>query len=562
MKAMNERTVIPLVKQGYPTAFPIDRCIPLPHPPLVVDYNGPPPSKNIEILNPIGFERIKMHKNDNILRFPAPTLQQVRAIKETNPNTKTPAPANSVNIDAFESWVLYLRVLSNFLSTNVYPAFRDDGHFMEQVEDMVEGIMISKRKLDEINTASSKRQKGTQGYAVLPEANVEDVDMNEQTAEPEDPIEIELRRAKPASSMEKAWGTPDEIPNANGLFFPFVPELASYDESTVPRLVEDYLLQSLGSTPEQQIDRYSKIKSAWGLISKTDSGNIVAHLTLVVRLSITSQGRCFPIIQDGIYQGSVLSGGRLFVGLNGVVYRSLSFDKLQEETGNYHLHSRVLRQIAEISTGLEFDSADDDDMRKLRTIAGVQTLRALRAVLMTKDLNESERDEIKKLSVHLRFKNDSHLPVNPQTISRILFSMTVSEDKEDLTLPLHHSALFSRDKVFVSLSAFGYQAPSFQLENCPKVSVSDSKPPTTLVIRQKTLDIATLDWKTMIDHKEIRNNPRNLSRANRDRTVTGQDKINLWKSLKDMCGANQDPGSAKNDEAGIVIDTGDGLTEW
>jgi len=560
LKAQNEQVVIPLVKQGYTTNFPVDKCIPIPHPPLVIDYNGPPPSKVIEDFGTIGFERIKMQRNDNIIRFPTVTLANVRAIKNTNPNMKTPAPSNSVNIEAFDTWILVLRVLSNFLRTHVYPAFRDDGHLMEEVESMVENIMISKRRLDELTAESVKKRKGNDGQVVTDDGGADSMDVEDDDNPPL--VDVELRKAKPPSSMEHPWGTSDRIPNASGLFFPYIPELATYDDVTVPSVFENHLLASLGNTPEQQIDRLSRIKSAWGIISKTDTGNIMAHLCKVILLSITAQARTFPIIQDGIYQGSILSGGRFFIGLNGQVFRPLSFDKLQEEAGSYHMHSRVLLQIAEIATGLEAPGEDDEEKAKLADITSSRTNRHLRSVLMRKDLNESDRDEIRKLVPHLHFKNDSHLPVNSQTINRVLTHMTVAEDKEDLTLPMHHSALFSRDKVFVSLSAFGFQAPSFSLDNCPKVSLADPKPPSTLVIRQKTLEIATVDWKNMIDSKEIKNNPRNLSRANRDRTITGNDKVVMWKCLKDMCGSNQGDLSNKEADVGFVVDTGDGLDDW
>jgi len=561
LKAKNENMVVPLTKQGYPTNFSVDKCLPIAFPPLVIDYNGPPPSKFIEKFNDIGFERIKMHKNENILRFPSLSLKNLRDIKETSPNTKTPCPANAVNLDALESWILVVRVMSNLLHTHVYPAFKDDGHFMEEIEDMVNNIMIKRKGVDSTDDNPTKRRRGNDGVEIVDE---EDEEMEEVLSQPRPDIEIELRKAKPPAGNERPWGTSDTIPNASGLFFPFVPELASYDNNTIPRLFEDYLLQSLGITPESQIERLTKIRSSWGLISKTDAGNVIAHLGKVILLSITSQTRCFPIIQDNIYQGSILSGGRFFIGLNGQILRPLTFDALQEETGSYNLHSRVLQQIAEIATGLELggDNTENDE-GLLNRITSVQTIRGLRAVLMVENLTESDRDEIKKLAVHLRFKNDSHLSVNTQTITRILNHMTTSEDKEDLTIPMHHSALFSRDKVFVSLSAFGYQAPSFSIDNCGKVKLSDSKPPSTLVIRQKTLDVATIDWKNMIDSKEIKNNPRNLSRANRDRTITGNEKIVMWKSLKDMCGSNTGGPILDNEsDGGVNVGDGDNLDQW
>jgi hypothetical protein len=557
MKATNEKTVVHLIHQGYTTNFPIAKCLPVSVPPLVIDYGTTPPAKFVEELGTIGFERIRIQKNENILRFPAPSINQIRKIKETNPNTKTPCPAGAMNLDALDTWILSLRVISNLLTTHVYPAFRDTGHMMEEIETMVSELMTQKREAPEtLESGKTKQLKTNQGEAVatVTGEEEEDVSMEEQPQT----TEVILRKAKPSASTILPWGTASEIPNASGLFFPFIPELASYDGDTIPRLFEDYLLQSLGNTPEQQLDRYSRIKSAWGIISKTDTGNVMAHLGKVILLSLTSQGRCFPIVQDGIYQGSVLSGGRLFVGLNGQIHRPLDFDKLQEETGSYHLHSRVLNQIAEIVNGGELDKDANETAQK---VIATKTIRHLRNVLLEAEISESDRDEIRKLAVHLHFKNDNHLSVNPQSISRILTLMSVTEDREDARLPMHHSALFSRDKVYVSLAAFGFQAPSFNVENCPKVNLKDSKPPTTLVVRQKPLDIATLDWKRMIEEKEIRNNPRNLSRANRDRTITANDKTMIWGKLKEMCGAMVLP-DEKREEVGFVVDTNDGLDDW
>lgn len=559
MKASNENVNISLVSQGYPTNYPIDQCLPLNVPSVVIDYGTTPPAKYTEKLGKLGFERIKMQKNDHVLRFPEPTLDMIREIKTTNPQTRTPCPQGAINLESVDTWVLVIRVLSSFLSTHVYPAFRDDGHLMEHNEVIQEQIPQKRAAPTELAKETVKKARKDDDDEEYHDDNEEDMEMEEEEVVEEPPTVI-LHKAKPSDRTIKPWGTPEQLPNASGLFFPFVPELASYDDTTIPRLFEDYLLQALGNTPEQQLERFARIKSAWGIISKTESGNVLAHMGKVIHLSITSQGRCFPLIHDGIYQGCVLSGGRLFVGLNGNVYRPLSFDKLQEETGNYQLHSRVLANIAAIANGADLDGKTDTV--EAEGVIKAQSLREVRSWLLKAEISEADRDEIRKLAVHLHFKNDSHLPVNPQTIKRVLDDMTLKEDDEDMTLPLHHSALFSRDKVLVSLAAFGFQAPSFNIDNCPKIALKDAKPPTTLVIRQKPLDIATLDWKRMIENKEIRNNPRNLSRANRDRTLTANDKIMIWGKLKEVCGAMVIPIEQDTEEGGVGVEPNDGLDEW
>jgi hypothetical protein len=547
MKAYLTRVNVPLNQQGYLAQLPLNQCIQIGHPPLVIDYNGPIPSKHVDILGTIGFERIKMNKTDNILRFPSITLDQAKEIHRTNPNLTTPAPVNTVNLAAFESWISVLKLVSLLLLSHTYPAFTDDDHFLGDIDTLLEDLTKRKAGSELGNTPKRARQ----GDAVNRNRGEGDEEMvDEDDLLLPDESTITLHKAKPPRNNVPGWGTPDELPNASGLFFPFVPELTSYDTVTVPRLIETFLIQSLGNKPEKQLEILDKIRSAWGIIGKTDAGNAMAHLCKVIHLSLRAQARAFPFVIDGVYQGCVLSGGRFWVGVNGQVYRPLSYIKLQEETGSYHMHSRVLDRIMELVDDVDF--------------ARPETMRSLRQVLLAATLTEEDRDEVRKLSVSLHFKNDKFLAVNAQTLMRVLQDIISLGDAEDLSLPMHHSALFSRDKVFVSLSSFGYQAPSFQIDNCPKVSLSSVKPPQTLVVRQKPLDVATVDWKSMIESKEMRNNPRNLSRANRDRSIVGNDKTALWGELVKFARA---VGGREQDRSGIVEEEGreaddDDLNVW
>jgi len=539
MKAYISRTNVPFNQQGYLANLPIEGCLPIGFPPVVIDYKGPIPSKFVDILSQIGFESIKMNRVDNILRFPSVDLDQIQAIRKTNPNATTPAPVNTINLQAMEAWIIVLKLVSLLLRSHTYPAFTDDDHFLDEHDNLTEEL--SKRKAGEEMGNTPKRGRTGAGGDRNRTAEGGDVEMaSNPTVEPKESA-IVLHKAKPPRADVVAWGSPLELPNTSGIFFPYVPELTSFDTQTVPRFIETALIQSLGNKPEKQLEMIEKIRSAWGVVGKTDAGNVMAHLCKVVHLSLRAQARAFPFVIEGVYQGCVMSGGRFWVGINGQVYKPLPFAALQEETGSYHMHSRVLNRILEI--------IDDEDIRR------PDTMRTLRRVLLDATLTEDERDEVRKLAVNLHFKNDKFLAVNAQTISRILKDLTSSDNSEDSTLPMHHSALFSRDKVLVSLSAFGYQAPSFQIENCPKVSLTSSKPPQTLVLRQKPLDVACVDWKHMLESKEMRNNPRNLSRANRDRSIVGNDKTTLWGELVKLA---QVGGGVEKDRSGNV---GDGNPE-
>jgi hypothetical protein len=546
LKSYITRESVPFNRTGYPVSVPLNVCMDIGNPPLVIDFKGPIPSKHVEALDAIGFERIRVNRTDNIVRFPVVDFDEAREIRNMNPNATTPAPVNTVNLQSFEMWILVLRLISNLLLAHTYPAFTDDGHMVDELDELTEDLR--KRPAETILQNTPKRVREEAGMQVNPDEIDVDLDMDDDPSS--EHIPVPLYRAKPPRLGVAGWGTPDTIPNTSGLFLPYIPELGSYDKVTVPNLIEEYLIQSLGDKPERQVERMEKIRSAWGLVGQTDAGTVMAHICKVISIALRSQARTYPIIREGIYQGSILSGGRFFIGMHGTVFRPIAFAKLQEETGSYHLHSVVLDKILESAPIMS---------NKKRPA----TMRSLRTHLLAATLTEEERDEIRRLAVHLHFNNDKFLAVNAQSIGQILDDLSSPEGLGNDDLPLHHSALFSKDGVLVALSAFGYQAPSFLIENCPKVSLSSSKPPNTLVVRQKPLDLAVVDWKKILESKEIRNNPRNLSRANRDRSLVGNDKTVVWgrlnKLASDVGGVALDTSTSGIQDLGLA---GDGVEDW
>ena len=49
---------------------------------------------------------------------------------------------------------------------------------------------------------------------------------------------VYLSKAKPARIDFDPWGDLSMVPNCDGIFVPYVPQLASYDIKTVPELIE------------------------------------------------------------------------------------------------------------------------------------------------------------------------------------------------------------------------------------------------------------------------------------------------------------------------------------
>lgn len=519
MSAYVKQQAVPTSEVGYPVSLEISNCFPIRLPNLVISFKGQVPTSALEKLNIVGFERTKVNKKDDILVFSDFTFDEAREILGTNPIRVTPAPAGAVNLQAFTSFVVVLKVLSNFLRAHTYPAFADEDHLTD-VEAMLEVVHLEKRAADEHKAAPPSKKAKVDDAVFVEDEEMEDTDT---PSPPKPKKEIHLKRAKPPAPNNLGWGTPSQIPNTSGLFFPFVPELASFDNKTVPDLIDDFFLKALGKTPENQVQKSDEIRSAWGVVSKTETGNILAHIAKIVNLALRSQTRAFPLISDGVYHGSILSGARFYLGHYGKVVYPITYGKIQEETSSYQFHTKVLRAILNI-----VDEKTDGKIEK------PTTMRGLRALLLDANLSEENRDEIRRLAVHLNFK-EKFLGLNAQTIIKLLNEFENLAEPND-ELPLHPNALFSQDAIFVALSAFGYQAPSPMIDSCPKIKVTGT-PPQTLVFRQKPVDLATLDWKKILETKEITNNPRNLSRQNRDRSMTGNDKTTVWGKMVETMSA-------------------------
>ena len=60
------------------------------------------------------------------------------------------------------------------------------------------------------------------------------------------------------------------------------------------------------------------IRSAFGIIGRTDSGNVLAHLCKTLRIALRAQARLFPIFDGRTYEGSIVSGSKFTIAINGL----------------------------------------------------------------------------------------------------------------------------------------------------------------------------------------------------------------------------------------------------
>jgi hypothetical protein len=250
----------------------------------------------------------------------------------------------------------------------------------------------------------------------------------------------------------------------------------------------------------------------------------MSHLAKMISLAITSQTRAFPLFSNGQYAGTILSGGRFVVHFEDDTLVPEEYQQLQTRVQELRLHSTVLKTIATFVSG-------DVDVQK--TVEDMKTMRSLSNYLLKSDLSEDTRDNIKKECIHLRFP-EKYWPINPTTVTHFLDLVSgTSPDVNDESIPLHPSYLFNPDRNLRWLSAFGYTAPSFLIPNASIISVKKGTAiPKKLTTITVGLDAAASDFRTMMDRKEIRNDPKDLSKDSKFKAYSKADGPMVWEALK------------------------------
>nr|WNA22198.1 MAG: hypothetical protein [Downy mildew lesion associated ambivirus 3] len=519
MEATSSNTIQVLTKEGFPISFPIDQCFPLAMANLIVDFPRPLAQDQTDVLAQIGYQQINVN-NKTALVFRSPSLTDIRTIRSFKPNTLTRTTVDTVNMDCVGSIVLIHRIFSSFFSTHCYPAFSDDEQHIpyQEFEDVFEWSEQRKRKRDLVDEGNNPRI-----------ATSSDVIMSESITVPELPRpileRITLFRAKPSIFEGPKWGSSMQLPNASGILVPYVPHLAVFDPILVPDIIQRYFFKCLGSSFTMCRVNFTKLKSSWGNIHQTNLGNVLSHLACMIGIVAHCQARVFPIFDNGVYSGCVLSGSRFTLSTSDSVYRPMAFAQLQEEMISAKFHFAVLNSIA-VLVG---DGTDQ--------IRNVKSMRELSNLLRTVEISEETKDAIRKEAVHLNFDN-RYLSINSNTLVQAMDLLKDTSQPIANDYPMHPDQIFENDRVASVLSAFGYFAPTLLIPSCTSIKLVDgSEPPKTFACRTVTLSSAIADWKLVLRDKVIHNNPTNLSKSFKDRSFTGADKKRVWMSLLSLSNA-------------------------
>jgi hypothetical protein len=505
----NKSTII--CNRGYPLTT-VKNQLPWRVPSLIYDFDKNPSDGKVE--------QLKQHsqiiggrgKNKTFV-MTEPTIANIRDLVKIGANRKTSHVMGTVNIDAMKMVHVIKKILSAFICTHVYPALRHPTD-KKPMGSRVESV-TKKRKLTE-DTFEAK----------IADVHKDDDDvamMTNEDNEKKDPslkeVNIELSRAKPTLSIDRMWGPVDTIPNASGLYVPFVKELAVGDSVTLPTVISSYFVRSLSSDLQGMCHQLNELKAAWGVISSTTLGHEITHLAKCIDIALQAQATIYPVYTNDVYEGCVISGSGYSISIRDEIMQPIAYDKLQKLVQDNSAHSRALRQINErVGALVEIDT--------------IRTMRELSHVVQEQELDESSKTDIVKAAHQLCFEN-KYWSTSPMNVKRMLDLLRNDEDI-GVDVPLHPKYLFATDRVEMILSAFGHQAPTFMLANGPKYQLGKDDPPKNFNVRTTTVESAILDMKYMIENGYMTNNTQNLSNKHRDTPLKGSDKVEVWRFIKEI----------------------------
>lgn len=315
------------------------------------------------------------------------------------------------------------------------------------------------------------------------------------------------------------------LPNAEGLYFPYVKDLSVSDSTTLPFVVQHYFIKCLGEDLATASKSQMQLRSAWGLIKDTELGHELSHLYKCIHIALECQAAIYPVYTNSVYEGSVIWGSGYAICIHETVYKPIAYDKLQEVVQDTSMHSKAFNEIKALVTLDKHEELDE-----------CRSIRELSHIVQGVELDEIGREKLVGAAHRLCFPN-KYWSGKQRYVKMALDMIRHWSCAEDIDedIPMHPSMLFSRKMEEVVLSAFGHQAPSFMIPNGRRVDlVEGSEPPMHLLMRMVGLNEAVLDMEYMLENGSVTNNNSNLSAKHKDSAFNGADKREVWERLCDI----------------------------
>jgi len=468
-------------------------------------------------------------KGKKILLFTNVNSATLDRIRPLNPDPIAPAPQNALNPAALPVLALVNKIFSGFLRTHYYPAFLNDEHMNGMAGDPIDVEYRQKKRVRQPRVPLKPR--GTSSSTAA--AREEDDDMQDgedDVEEVEIPIGPGIKVALPSPRDITGWGGFDDLPDLPGVFFAYETDLTSFDTETVPNIVQRYFLGCLGSDVTTISAAMTKLREKWGVICRSEAGNVFSHMAKVIGIGLEAQARIFPVFDGEIYIGSVLGGGGFRVVNHGIIVHTKSAEVVKLEVEKCGAGRSILKAI-----GVVGEAIDDEDFQWSEGHVPITSMLGLRIAMRGWGLTEAQRDEIVKLSSRLTFPA-VHWGMNPSTITRALDLIASSDDLPE-DLPIHHTKLFSTDRLALVWSCFGLLAPSLNFRTGKTVRLDKGRVDSNITFTQAALEQAIADMKLVFSRKfAIIPAQERRSGPYKDLKFTGVDAQRIWNAMQNAAG--------------------------
>lgn len=513
----NETTLVSA--EGYPIITPLTSCFPTPPTNLVFNFTTDRITEaEQDFLNDLTAVRHKLDgRKGAYWSISSATPEIVRSIKTTFPNTLnlvTPSPVQTVNVHAYNYMILVLRIFSGFFITHSYPAFSGPSEALG-INSMAVTEFQNKRKRITMDNSprTSARMEGSADATTNRQIDITDETIVEDT--------VRLFKVKP-SPTTNPWGPLSNLPNGEGLYFPFVEDLAAGDSDAVYNCISRWFVKCLGLTMNEQSFQLNALKSAVGVFKDTTFGHLLAHMATVISIAIPAQCRVYPIFADDVYDGAAIIGSMWSLGQNGALTYPVSSENLKIDIANCSSHSSATTAIMNILRGGNVMHVDSTK---------IKSMWHLHQLCSEASLTEPNKLQVIRHAAHLNFPI-KRWRVHGESIHQ-MFDLISGDREFDDSAPISSTALFSTSNIELALSCFGYETISFLIDNGTPYSVTPtSKPPPHISVKQVPLARAVLDFDTMCRNQEIRYARPQLSKAYKYREFSGNvEKGDIWSCI-------------------------------
>jgi hypothetical protein len=207
------------------------------------------------------------------------------------------------------------------------------------------------------------------------------------------------------------------------------------------------------------------LKSSWGNICRTDAGFELAHMLRIIEISLQAQSFCkFTKNHSNQYSGAIILGGMFSLKVNGSVYTPEIAATVVQHMKDSSAHESSLDFIlSKLVYGTNENAATVKPL--------INSLRDLSFIVRSRPYNGTFESEMIKKAYHISFRQDgNYLSPTSHNITTILNAMSDPNIAES-TFPIHPEAIFSQDRDYRLLSAFGITVPDFMVPAGKKMSL-------------------------------------------------------------------------------------------